>query len=194
MKRATTISGAVLFFVAASLLCVSIAAPGAAAMAAFRALPRLGIDLPEYRAYAGGDGAVMGRVAAGFVLEDLFRITTWTSAALSAAAGVAWIAAMFAGAAALRPWPARVALVAMIVAIGSAGLSQFEEPALTESLARYRELARSGDRGRADDARAAFDRLHRSAERQRQVQLGATLAAIGAAAASLAATRRDLRP
>jgi len=194
MQRRSSIGGAVLFFVAAALVCVSIAAPGVAAIGAFRSLPTLGLELPAYRAYAAGDSAVMGRVAAGFVLEDLFRVTTWTSTLLAVIAGAAWIGMAISAGDAVRRWPSRIALVALLVLIGAAGLANLEEPSFSSALAEYRAHAREGRRAEADDAKARFDEMHRRAEAQRQAQFGAALLAIASGAAAIAPARRSRAP
>lgn len=186
-----SIVGVPLFLIASTLLCVSIAAPGAAAIGAFRALPPLGIELAPFHAFAHGDTEVMGRIAAGFALEELFRWTTWSSTALAVVAGASWSAVMFARWVALRPWSARLALVALIVTIGAAAMSQFAEPALSDALHAYRSAARDGIRGPADEAKARFDSLHRRAESERQVQLIAALVAIAAGGAALVAPSRE---
>ncbi len=184
--RTIGVVATIVFFIGATLLCLSIAAPGAAAIAAFRTLPALGLQLPDFRAYAGGAQVTMGRIAAGFALEDLFRVTTLTTTVLSVVVGAAWGAVVLATPRASRRWHGRAALGCMIVLIGVAAFSQSGESALTATLHDYRTLARLGDRPRAEASKAEFDALHRRAETERKLQLGAALAAIALAAWSLA--------
>lgn len=182
----TAVIGAVVFFLSASLLLVSIVGPGLAALGAFRTLPRIGLDLPAYRAFSNGDPTVAGRLAAGYAVEELFRATTGASAVLAVVGALAWGGVILGGAAvAIRPWTARAALAAMIAVIAVAAIAQQDEPRLTEALERYRERARSDSRQTAEEARGVFDALHRRAERLRQIQAIGTLMAIALASGSL---------
>jgi len=192
MRRAIGTLGVIVFFVSATLLVVSIVAPGVSAMGAFRVLPRVGVEMPAYRAYAAGSDAVMGRIAAGYALEGIFQVTTVASTALAAVAGAAWLAVLASRPALVaRPRIARLAIVAVIVVVAVASSSLWEEPQLTEALDRYRAHARDGARQLADDAYGDFDRLHRRAELQRQCQAIAALLAISLAAVALAAPRTE---
>lgn len=190
-RRATGVGriAAASFFVLAALLIASIAAPGVAAIGAFRTLPTLGVELPAYAAYAEGRTEVMGRIAAGQTMNPIFAAAAKATMALAVLALLAWIGTQVGGATSVRRTSTRLANVALVLLCSLSVGSLIRIGDLERSLGAYLQLAREGDRTAAERQRERFDGDHRVAERLNQGQLVAGLAALGLAAWSLVPPR-----
>ncbi|MBX3355062.1 MAG: hypothetical protein KF724_05120 [Phycisphaeraceae bacterium] len=174
-----------LFFVVMALITVSIAAPGVAAIGAFRTLPKLGLSLPDYTAYAGSESAVMGRIAAGMVMQPVFQMSMQATLLLSFGALVAWILSQIGGAVTPRRGITRMTNVAIVLLCSLSLGALFQADALRSELGAYLEQARAGDKVEAEARREVFDRRHRAAERLNGVQFATALAAVAMAGLSL---------
>lgn len=171
----------------------SIAAPGVAAIGAFRTLPRLGLELPEYAAYADEKTEVMGRIAAGQVMHPIFGATAISTTVLAFVLLLAWIAVQASGVTSWRRVSARMANVAIVLLCSLSVGSLLCAGGLDHSLDQYLAHARAGERAQAEAAREVFDGDHRTAERLAQVQLVVVLVAIGFAATAIVPRREGRR-
>lgn len=181
LGRAATIA----FFMLASLVIASIAAPGVAAIGAFRTLPTLDLQLPAFAEYAQHDTAIMGRIAAGQTMHPIFSTAMLATTGLAFATLLAWIGVQAGGAVSHRRPSARLANGAIVLLCSLAIGSVMQRGALEHTLGQYLTEAKAGDRVRAEAARAQFDGYHRSAERLNQAQLLVAMAAIALAATAV---------
>ena len=169
---------ATLLLVALAAWLAAIAAAGASAMAAFSALPRMGISVAGTEAFFAGDTAEMGRYAAGRMMAPLFLTADWVQfTASSLAVGCAVRIGRLGGFRGLRP-----ATWAFAVALGTSALllawRAWTAPAMNADLLAYWNAVEAGDRETAAAARASFDAAHRLADGAFRIQAITVAAAL----------------
>lgn len=156
----------------------AIAAAGTTAMAAFRALPDLGLSVAGTEGFFAGDTHEMGRYAAGRMLRPVFGAADWVQfgasslcvgctvrlARLRGLRGSAWarwaLAGSVACAAALLAWRA------------------WGAPAMDADLLAYWDAVARGDADAARAARSSFDAAHSAADAGFRIQMALVLAAL----------------
>ena len=176
---------ATLLSVALACWFAAIAAAGAAAMAAFGSLPRMGISIPAVEAFFDGDPAEMGRWAAGRMLAPVFTASDWVQFTMAAATVTCTVRLVrLGGFRGLRAF--RTAFIGCIaVAAALLAWRAWTAPAMNAELFAYWKAVEDGDRDAAATARAAFDRMHGGADAVFRVNLFLVLGAIAALPAAL---------
>ena len=176
---------ATLLVLALAAWLAALAAAGTAAMAAFTALPRMGISIAGTEAFFAGDSAEMGRYAAGRMLTPVFLTGDWiqfTASALSV--GCAVRLGRLGGFRGMRP-----AAVAFGISLGASALllawRAWSAPGMNADLLAYWTAVESGDRAAADAAKASFDAAHRTADAAFRAQAVTVAAALALLPASL---------
>lgn len=183
---------AALLSVALACWFAAIAAAGAAAMAAFTSLPRMGITMPTVDAFFAGDTAEMGRWAAGRMLAPVFTASDWVQFTMAAATVTCTVRLVRCGG--FRGVRAFRAAFVACVAIAAALLAwrAWTAPAMNAELFSYWKAVEDGDREAAATARAAFDGMHRGADAAFRVTLFLVLGAIAALPTALLPGRADV--
>jgi hypothetical protein len=156
----------------------SIAAAGAAAMAAFASLPKMGISVSGVEAFFSGNTGEMGRYAAGRMLAPVFTASDWVQFTMAAASVSCTVRLVRTGA--LRGWrPMRVTFIAC-VAVAAAMLAwrAWSAPTMNAELLTYWNAVEAQDASAAADARARFDGMHRAADTVFRASLFLVLGAI----------------
>ena len=156
----------------------AITAAGTAAMAAFTALPKLGVSVAGVEAFFAGDTVEMGRYAAGRMLAPVFMASDWVQFTMAAASVSCTVRLVRTGA--FRGWrTARVAFIAC-VAVAAALLAwrAWTAPAMNGELLSYWDAVEARDATAAADAKARFDGMHRAADAMFRTSLFVVLGAI----------------
>lgn len=181
---------AAVFFILMALLVASLAAPAIAASASFRTLPELGLDFPAYRVYAARAPEVMGRIAAGLVMQPVFAFTIIATCVIAVLALLSWSVAQIGGAASVRRGSTRFVNVLLVLLLSLSIGSMVIGSSFASKHERYLALAQVGDRARADAAYEEMRAIHSKVETLAQIELAVALAAVGLAAFALLPVRR----
>ena len=176
---------ATLLSVALACWFAAIVAAGAAAMAAFGSLPRMGIRVPAVEAFFEGDSTEMGRWAAGRMLAPVFTASDWVQFTMAAATVTCTVRLVRCGG--FRGMRAfRVAFIACVAAAAALlAWRAWTAPAMNAELFAYWKAVEDGEREAATTARATFDGMHRAADAAFRVTLFLVLGALASLPAAL---------
>ena len=176
---------ATLLLLALAAWLATLAAAGTAAMAAFTALPKMGLAVAGTEDFFASDPAEMGRYAAGRMLAPVFLTADWIQFACSAVAVGCTVRMARLGAFAGH----RAARLALFAAVAVAALllafHAWRAPGMNADLLAYWQAIAAGDREAAAAAKSAFDAAHRVADGGFRATLVAVLVAIAAFPAAL---------
>ena len=167
---------ATLLLLALAAWLAAVAATGTAAMAAFGALPRLGISVAGTEALFGGDTAEMGRYAAGRMMGPVFMTGDWIQFTTSALAVGCTVRLVRLGGFRGPRWARGLLCAAVGSAAALLAWRAWSAPAMNADLLAYWHAVEAGEREAASAAKGAFDAAHRVADTLFRVQ-GATVAA-----------------
>lgn len=155
-----------------------IVAAGVAAMAAFRALPALGVSVAGTEDFFSGDTAEMGRYAAGRMLQPVFAATDWAQFAVSSLSVGCTVRLARLGGFRGGAWARRALVAAVACAAALLAWRAWAAPAMNADLSAYWDAVARSDADAARAARASFDAAHRTADAAFRVQLALVAAAL----------------
>jgi hypothetical protein len=191
--QANSLAGAVkivhaAFWLALTLWVSVLITAAIAAMNSFTKLPALQIELKDYSAIASSEH---GRLAAGMVMDGVFRMCDRVQLLAVPIALITLILQFTSG---VARWKTISNLIRIFAIVCAAGLFLFYitslSPQMQRSLHAYWDSAASGKIDEAQAYRAAFTALHPVASRLLQTNLVLLLVAIGASAVALAPPQR----
>lgn len=166
--------------------CAAAVLPGAAAVAAFGTLPRVGLSVPRLDAMLASDPERAGRYAAGRMLQPLFDATDSVQMLAAAVAVTTLLRVWRLRGFASPRWLGTGAVCLVLVAGGVLAVRLSLATTLRGNLHAYWSALESGDAPAASAAKESFDADHRVAERLSSLGVTALLAGIAATAAALA--------